>query len=209
MRIFLFKIPEKEYNFDEYMNNSDLNYLKHFDGAIRKKKLYGILLQKFVIKLNYNIPYNEIFIKKNEYDKPYYNKNFHYNLSYSKDYIIIAYSHSSEIGIDIQYESKNIENILIKYGNRNDIIKNNTEDNVKIWTKIESYLKMIGYGLIKLNNIRILSNNNIIDKTIKKNFIQKDISNYLPNNTYGTITTRCCIEKIFFYNINVKNLLYI
>lgn len=209
MRIFLFKIPEKEYNFDEYMNNSDLNYLKHFNGAIRKKKIYGILLQKFVIKLNYNIPYNEIFIKKNEYDKPYYNKNFHYNLSYSKDYIIIAYSHSSEIGIDIQYESKNIENILIKYGNRNDIMKNNTEDNVKIWTKIESYLKMIGYGLIKLNNIRILSNNNIIDKTIKKNFIQKDISNYLPNNTYGTITTRSCIEKIFFYNINVKNLLYI
>ncbi len=38
MRIFLFKIPEKEYNFDEYMNNSDLNYLKHFNGAIRKKK---------------------------------------------------------------------------------------------------------------------------------------------------------------------------
>lgn len=209
MRIFLFKIPEKEYNFDEYMNNSDLNYLKHFNGAIRKKKIYGILLQKFVIKLNYNIPYNEIFIKKNEYDKPYYNKNFHYNLSYSKDYIIIAYSHNSEIGIDIQYESKNIENILIKYGNRNDIMKNNTEDNVKIWTKIESYLKMIGYGLIKLNNIRILSNNNIIDKTIKKNFIQKDISNYLPNDTYGTITTRSCIEKIYFYNINVKNLLYI
>ncbi len=209
MRIFLFKIPEKEYNFDEYMNNSDLNYLKHFNGAIRKKKIYGILLQKFVIKLNYNIPYNEIFIKKNEYDKPYYDKNFHYNLSYSKDYIIIAYSHNSEIGIDIQYESKNIENILIKYGNRNDIMKNNTEDNVKIWTKIESYLKMIGYGLIKLNNIRILSNNNIIDKTIKKNFIQKDISNYLPNDTYGTITTRSCIEKIYFYNINVKNLLYI
>ncbi len=88
-------------------------------------------------------------------------------------------------------------------------MKNNTEDNVKIWTKIESYLKMIGYGLIKLNNIRILSNNNIIDKTIKKNFIQKDISNYLPNDTYGTITTRSCIEKIYFYNINVKNLLYI
>lgn len=209
MRIFLFKIPEEEYNIDKYMNNVDLNYLKHFNGEIRKKKLYGILLQKFIIKLNYNIPYNEIFIKKSEYNKPYYNTNFHYNLSYSKDYIIIAYSHNSEIGIDIQYESKNIENILIKYGNRTDIMKNNIEENIKIWTKIESYLKMTGYGLKNLNNIRILSNNNIIDKTIKKNFIQKDISNYLPNNTYGTITTRSCIEKIFFYNINVKNLLYI
>ena len=209
MRIFLFKIPEEEYNIDKYMNNVDLNYLKHFNGEIRKKKLYGILLQKFIIKLNYNIPYNEIFIKKSEYNKPYYNTNFHYNLSYSKDYIIIAYSYNSEIGIDIQYETKNIENILIKYGKRNDIIKNNIEENIKIWTKIESYLKMSGYGLKNLNNIRILSNNNIIDKTIKKIFIQKDISNYLPNNTYGTITTRFCIEKIYFYNINVKNLLYI
>ena len=86
MRTFLFKIPENNYEIDKYINSTDLKYLKPFVGKIRMRKMYGIILQKFVIKLNYNIPYKEILIKRNAYNKPYYNNKLFYNLSYSENY---------------------------------------------------------------------------------------------------------------------------
>jgi phosphopantetheinyl transferase len=207
MRTFLFKIPENNYEIDKYINSTDLKYLKPFVGKIRMRKMYGIILQKFVIKLNYNIPYKEILIKRNAYNKPYYNNKLFYNLSYSENYIIIAYSQIKPIGIDIQNETEKIANILMKYGNKPRILKNSIGENIKIWTKIESYLKMIGYGLSKLDNIKILSNNNIIDKSTGKKFVQRDITKYLPEQIWGTITTTYDNDNIVFYNINIDTVL--
>jgi|TARA_B110000285_G_C14934791_1_gene519048 phosphopantetheinyl transferase len=207
MRTFLFKIPENNYEIDKYINSTDLKYLKPFVGKIRMRKMYGIILQKFVIKLNYNIPYKEILIKRNAYNKPYYNNKLFYNLSYSENYIIIAYSQIKPIGIDIQNETEKIANVLMKYGNKPRILKNSIGENIKIWTKIESYLKMIGYGLSKLDNIKILSNNNIIDKSTGKKFVQRDITKYLPEQIWGTITTTYDNDNIVFYNINIDTVL--
>jgi len=207
MRIFLFKIPENKYEIDKYLNATDLKYLRSFKGNIRTRKMYGILIQKFIIQLNYNIPYKDILIKRNAYNKPYYNNKFFYNLSYSENYIIIAYSHIKQIGIDIQNETEKVEKVLMKYGNKTSILKNSIGENIKIWTKIESYLKMVGYGLLKLDNIKILSNNNIIDKSTGKNFIQRDITNFLPEQIYGTLTTYHNEENLNFYNINIETVL--
>lgn len=207
MRIFLFKIPENNYDIDKYINATDLKYLKLFKGNNRTRKTYGIILQKFIIKLRYNIRYKDILIKKNAYNKPYYNNKFFYNLSYSGNYIIIAYSHIKQIGIDIQNETEKVEKVLIKYGNKLQIFKNSIGENTKIWTKIESYLKMIGYGLSKLDNIKILSNNNIIDKSTGKSFVQRDITSFLPEQIYGTLTTYNNEENINFYNINIDTIL--
>ena len=205
MKVYLFKIPEKKYNISKYLLINDLDYVKDYITEIKEKKMYGILLQKYIIKKNYNIPYNKILIKRREYNKPYYNNIFNYNLSYSKDYIIITYLYNKSVGIDIQYEDSNIKNVLTTYGNKSQILKNSIEDNTKIWTKIESYLKLIEYGLSKLDNIQIL-NNNIIDKTDNKKFVQIDISNFLPDKIHGTITTYHK-EKIFFNNINIEQII--
>jgi len=207
MRIFLFKIPENKYDVDKYLNSTDMKYLKAFKGNIRTRKIYGIILQKFIIKLNYNISCKDILIKRDANDKPYYNKEIFYNLSYSDKYIIIAYSYIKQIGIDIQNETEKVEKVLMKYGNKASIFKNSIGENIKIWTKIESYLKMIGYGLLKLDNIKILSNNNIIDKSNGKNFIQTDITHFLPEKIYGTITTYHKEENINFYNIIIETIL--
>jgi len=206
MRIFLLKIPKNEYQLDKYINHAELTYLKSFCGNNRRRKIYGIILQKFIIKLHYNIAYDDIFIKKNTFNKPYYNNRLFYNVSYSKNYIIIAYSHNTQIGIDIQNENEKVENVLLKYGNKSQILKNSIEENITIWTKIESYLKMIGCGLTKLDNIKILSNNNIIDKSTGKSFVQKDISNLLPERIHGTVTTDR-EEIITFENINMDTIL--
>ena len=95
----------------------------------------------------------------------------------------------------------------MKYGNKPRILKNSIGENIKIWTKIESYLKMIGYGLSKLDNIKILSNNNIIDKSTGKKFVQRDITKYLPEQIWGTITTTYDNDNIVFYNINIDTVL--
>ena len=205
MNLILFKIPEKNYNIDKYMLPIELNSLKDYTTKIKQKKMYGILLQKYIIKKNYNIPYNKILIKRRKYNKPYHNNILNYNLSYSKDYIIITYLYNKSIGIDIQYEDSNIKNVLTKYGNKVQILKNSIEDNTKIWTKIESYLKMIEYGLSKIDNIQIVDNN-IIDETNNKKFVQIDISNFLPDKIHGTITTYHK-EKIFFNNINIEQII--
>ena len=206
MRIFLLKIPKNEYQLDKYINHAELTYLKSFCGNNRRRKIYGIILQKFIIKLHYNIAYDDIFIKKNTFNKPYYNNRLFYNVSYSENYIIIAYSHNTQIGIDIQNENEKVEKVLLKYGNKYQILKNSIEENITIWTKIESYLKMIGCGLTKLDNIKILSNNNIIDKSTGKCFVQKDISNLLPERIHGTVTTYR-EEIITFENINMDTIL--
>lgn len=205
MNLILFEIPEKNYNIDKYMLPIELNSLKDYTTKIKQKKMYGILLQKYIIKKNYNIPYNKILIKRRKYNKPYHNNILNYNLSYSRDYIIITYLYNKSVGIDIQYEDSNIKNVLTKYGNKAQILKNSIEGNTKIWTKIESYLKFIEYGLSKIDNIQILDNN-IIDKTNNKKFVQIDISNFLPDKIHGTITTYHK-EKIFFNNINIEQII--
>ena len=80
--------------------------------------------------------------------------------------------------------------------------------NIKIWTKIESYLKFLGVGLFKINDIKILNNNEIIDINNKNIFYQYDISDHLPDMIYGTLTTNKKINYTF-YNINLNILLNI
>jgi phosphopantetheinyl transferase len=200
MRIFLFKIPDYLINFDNYLNNEDINFLNNYPKNIFNRKIYGLLLQKFIIKLNYDLATNKIILKRDEYNKPYFNNEINYNMSYSKDYIIITYS-KYQIGIDIE-DKKDIKNILKKYGGRN-ILTNSVSTNIKIWTKIESYLKFLGVGLFKINDIKILNNNEIIDINNKNRFYQYDISDHLPDMIYGTLTTNRKI-KYTFYNINLN-----
>ena len=200
MRIFLFKIPDYLINFDNYLNNEDLKFLNNYPKNIINRKIYGLLLQKFIIKLYYELATNKIILKRDEYNKPYFNNEINYNLSYSKDYIIITYS-KYQIGIDIE-DKKDIKNILKKYGGCN-ILTNSVSTNIKIWTKIESYLKFLGVGLFKINDIKILNNNEIININNKNRFYQYDISDHLPDMIYGTLTTNRKI-KYTFYNINLN-----
>jgi phosphopantetheinyl transferase len=205
MRIFIFKIPDYLINFDNYLNNEDLKFLNNYPKNIFHRKIYGLLLQKFIIKLNYELATNKIIFKRDEYNKPYFNNEINYNLSYSKDYIIITYS-KYQIGIDIE-DKKDIKNILKKYGGYN-ILSNSISTNIRIWTKIESYLKFLGVGLFKINDIKILNNNEIIDINNKNIFYQYDISDHLPDMIYGTLTTNKKINYTF-YNINLNILLNI
>lgn len=203
MDIYLFEIPAIEIDTNKYLNKEELDIINNYHNKkTREKKKYGILLQKFVIKMKYNIPTENIKIKRTEYNKPYFNHYYQYNMSYSDKYIIIACAYNIKVGIDIQKEDIKVANVLTKYGNKGQIFNNNIEENTRLWTRIESYLKLIGYGLTKIGNIYILKNNNIIDKSSNKQFFHVDISDYLPDKIHGTI---CTTQKVKNININTIN----
>lgn len=97
-------------------------------------------------------------IYKNKYGKPYVKdrENFHYNLSHSGRYVVIAFG-ESEVGVDIQkHDSKtDIRMIAEQYFTSDEmeyIFQSNrgrSERFYEIWTGKESYLKYIGKGLYK------------------------------------------------------------
>jgi phosphopantetheinyl transferase len=206
MKVIFFKLPEEFSNEYNYLNEQDIYNLDKYEGKTKTKKYFGILLQKYIIKLNYDIPIDHIKIEKEFNGKPYF-KNLDYNLSYSKNYVIIAYS-DQELGIDIEDVKDGIEKIVEKYGDKYLINKNNNVKNTIIWTNIESYLKLIGTGLSKIDDIKINKYNEICDESLKKKLFNYDISYFLPKNVVGTITVFKKIDSIKFEEINLKKLIY-
>lgn len=206
MNVYLFKIPSKS-NYDiKFLNDKDIEYLNIFYKNTKLKKYYGLLLQKFVIKQKFNIKTSDIYIRRNKNGKPYYS-NLNYNLSYTENFIIIAYS-NQEVGIDIEHEKEGIENIIKEYCDPILIGNNNISRNTNIWTKIESHLKLIGTGLLDIYNIYIDQNSNLINKNSNLNYYYYEIPN-LPTKIEGTICTYDRLDDISFEEINLKNLLYI
>lgn len=206
MNLVFLKLPEDFCNEYDYLNEQDIDNLCKYEKKTKTKKYFGILLQKYIIKLNYDISIDDIKIKRYFNGKPYF-KNLEYNLSYSKNYVIIAYS-SQELGIDIEDVKDGIEKIVEKYGDKYLINKNNNIQNTIIWTNIESYLKLIGSGLSKIDDIKIDKYNEICDESLNEKFFNYDISYFLPENIVGTITVFKKIDSIKFEEINLKKLLY-
>lgn len=133
-----------------YIYKSD----KSDTSAFAHEKLKEILQNDFnyqLTKLSYN-----------KYKKPYLiNSNLFFNISHSKDIVVIAID-TSELGIDIEfydrYEEKNINKIFSEKEVQQ--IKESTnpyKEYSKLWCMKESLLKCIGTG-IKIDMRNVLDN---------------------------------------------------
>lgn len=194
MRIFILKIKNNLTNLKNVITEEDYN--------LDIKKINGLLLKKFIIKLYFKLNTKEIYFKENQYSKPYFGNNIFFNISYSKDYVV-GVVNDKEIGLDIEDLNKNINKVLYKYGKKSNIDKNSNIENTKIWTKIESLLKFKGFGLSCIDKIKIIDNN-LITFSNENNYTQSDITNKLPKNICGTITTKDKIKNIHVFYINEK-----
>lgn len=93
----------------------------------------------------------EYSIDYNDYGKPFLKEypNIHFSISHTKNICICVIS-DTVVGVDIQ-RLKYYPNVLKHFTNNElDILeksKNKELDFTKIWTKKESYLKMLGYGI--------------------------------------------------------------
>ena len=192
MKIFILKIKNDAINFKNFVSEEDF--------SLNSKKIYGLLLKKFIVKLYSNLDTREVYFEKNKYGKPYFSYDIFFNISYSKDYVM-GVVYDKEIGLDIEDLNNNINKILYKYGNKDSIDKNSLLENTKIWTRIESLLKFKGIGLVGIDKIKII-NNNLITFSDEDNFVQTDITNKLPENICGTITTKDKIKNIYVFYIN-------
>lgn len=94
----------------------------------------------------------EFRIEKNEFGKPYIigRADFHYNLSHSGRYVVIAWG-EREVGVDIQQHKASIDIELIAKrfftADEQAYIQKDLLRFYEIWTKKESYVKYTGRGL--------------------------------------------------------------
>jgi len=103
-------------------------------------------------------------IKFTSFQKPYFDKPIHFNISHSGEYTICAVSKTNRVGIDIE-EIKDIP--LIDFDNEfskkelEEIYnaKNPLKSFYTLWTQKEAFLKAIGAGLnVPLNRLAIDKN---------------------------------------------------
>lgn len=107
-------------------------------------------------------------IHRGQYGKPYYDDKFHYNISHSKNYIIIAVD-EDEVGIDIEesrYVDPSLEKrILAKNEKKID------DDILNNWVLKEAYVKYLGVGLYldfrNIDTASILESENVVNLSTK------------------------------------------
>lgn len=108
----------------------------------------------------------------NEHDKPYLKDNkLYFNISHDRNMTVLVTS-DKEIGVDLEYLTYK-PSVVNKYftPKEQEIIKNSKNkeyDFTKIWVMKESYVKMLGigilYGLEKVDTIKLIKKFEIIDK---------------------------------------------
>ena len=111
-----------------------------------------------------------MILKKNDFEinvgkngKPFVKGEKPFNVSHSGEYLIVA-SHDKEVGVDIQKKTLFKEKLALKICNKKEVellesSKNKNLEFTKLWTKKESYIKMLGESIVQdLTNIDTMEN---------------------------------------------------
>lgn len=138
-------------------------------------KLYlkeNISSKELLTKVLENEKVTNAEIVHNEHGKPYLKNNeLYFNISHDKNMTVLVTS-DKEIGVDLEYLTYK-QSVVNKYftPTEQEIIKkskNKEYDFTKIWVMKESYVKMLGigilYGLEKVDTINLIKKFEIIDK---------------------------------------------
>ena len=107
-------------------------------------------------------------IHKNQYGKPYYDDKFYFNISHSKNYIIIA-TDEDEVGIDIEEPRYVNPNLAKRILTKNEKIMDG--EILNNWVLKEAYVKYLGVGLYldfrDIDTKSILKSENVINLSTK------------------------------------------
>ena len=114
----------------------DINAYKHWQSA-QASLLGKILLQNAFQQLAINYTLHDIKIGTK--DRPFINEQIDFNISHSGDYVIVAISDFSKVGIDIEKHrilKMNVKRFLY-------CLKKNKKNCVKASILVEKYLKKV------------------------------------------------------------------
>lgn len=120
--------------------------------SIKQSVLSGLLLRKAFIEFGH--PEYENLIYEDRYGKPKLPKEipWFFSISHSKEMVVVVIS-DKQIGVDIEHISNAKLDVANRFFTLSEIEKiNNAKDAnlefLKYWTAKESYLKLIGKGLL-------------------------------------------------------------
>ena len=139
------------------LNQTNIFLLKVNGNNLRIKRLFFL---KKILYDYYDINIHIYDIFYNYYGKPFL-KEIYFNISYTKEYIILAVGNCC-VGVDIEQKRKVSDNIIHKIMDYNEYNFYKNDDNyiLKTWVYKEAYVKYIGTGIImdfnkiKLSEIR-------------------------------------------------------
>ena len=142
--------------YQNHLKDQDIKRMEKYKTPLKQKQILfsSILKNKFI---DGDITYNE-------YGKPLHDK-IYFNISHSKDYVIMALTKKQEIGVDIEYIKDKVNDDLIDYvlsEKEKDFVNlNKTKNFYYLWTRKEAILKCTGRGIVKnLKQIDGLNENN-------------------------------------------------
>lgn len=163
VRVYYVKIDEEMEDIELSFLMSKISKLRRNETIRKKKKLDKIqrvvseLLVKFVLKEIYQVNIKKLKIIRGRYGKPFINVPIHFNISHSKNIILVAFSEKTEIGIDIeeikQISITTLQKVFLKDEYEYIQCQEGQEQRLKVfykfWTLKESYLKYLGVGLYR------------------------------------------------------------
>lgn len=158
------------YNWNPYLRlltDEEVNKGNSFKFEINRNQfLAGKVCSKLLISNILKLPPKSIIFKKTPNDKPYLSGlPIHFNISHSKNYVIIGITKLATLGVDVEFINRDFE--ITKLSRRffsqeeakqvNDSL--NTDPYMsfyKCWTKKEAFIKAHGDGLnIPLTNFQV------------------------------------------------------
>lgn len=132
------------------INNKRKEYLKKLKNDSLKQSYCAWIYLKEIVLKEYLLDIDKLELYYNEHNKPYF-KEFNFNISHSKDLILVAIS-NDDVGVDIQYIDKNKDTLKLQQ-------KLNINDDIyefyKVFSAKEAISKQKGTGLLLSNFSKI------------------------------------------------------
>ena len=128
----------------------------------------GYLLKKY-------LPNEEIKINKN--GKPYLENGPYFNLSHSKEYVVLAISNSRDVGVDIELiNDKKLDGVKYVLNEKEKDI-NDPETLFRIWSNKESLIKCLSTGIKDIKKVDGLPFDGVRTFNDKKYYTRSNVIN--------------------------------
>lgn len=217
MRIFLLNINpihKRHYSLLDTCLAENKYRIYNSSNCRRKQIIFSgdILLRYALLKENNDIA--NVSICYNEYGKPSIkNGNIHFNLSHSKNSIVLGIA-KQELGIDILCERRiNKEFIRFFFSKEEQIYLDDLTEEKRdyYWNALcykEAYIKRIGGQIIDMKNKLVCPRNIEYGKVIKNMEENEDIQSifFKKLNYHICLITNQIYEKIYIENLNIEDI---